>query len=81
MSHHTRFVKRWLTIEDEHITITEVSVNFFVYGGRPRGKCKAICCVPTVLWRRELIGNSRPLLDGKFVLAWIRRILLYYRGG
>jgi hypothetical protein len=68
--HHTRFVQRWLPIQNQGIPIFQVSIHLLVYGGCPSMEAFPSCYHPFALLRgEELICNGCPLFNSEFVLA------------
>jgi len=66
MRHHTWFVQGRLSVENEHVSITQMSKHLLIDS---RSSCGELSPVTTAfLWRKQLIGNSGPLLHCQFVL-------------
>lgn len=69
MTHHTRFVQRRLSVEDQHISIPQMSVDFFVdRGGSCVESATRSAWNTAILWGQQLIRYRRALLYSKLVL-------------
>lgn len=67
MRHHTWLVQGRLSVENEDISVTQMSKHLFIDSRSSRGKLPSIST--TALLRREqLIGNSSSLLYCQFIL-------------
>ena len=77
VAHHTRLVERWLTVQNEYITVTKVSIHFLVDSGGERVQTMPLNRpARTLLRRQKLVRNRSPLLKGKLVLVELNFTLL-----
>lgn len=71
MAHHTRFVKGWLPIQYEDITIKKMSVNLLVDSCGTGMKAKPRGSMIAFLGCQQLIRDCCSLLDGELVLQYV----------
>jgi hypothetical protein len=68
MSHHAGFVQGWLSVENEHVSITQMSKHLLVDSRSSRGESTTVSTT-TVLRREQLIGNGRSLFYRQLILC------------
>lgn len=72
MRHHTRFMQRRLSVQNQRITVPQMPMDLLVDRCSPRRQAEAGSTVGVTLWRQELIRDGRSLLNRQFILHIIR---------
>ena len=67
MRHHAWFVQGRLSVEDEHVSITQMSKHLLIDSRGSCGKPSSVSTA-TVLRSKQLIGNGSSLFYCQFVL-------------
>ena len=69
MTHHTGFMQRRLTVEDEDVAVAKVPVHLLVDRRGGSVETLSLCgTVRTILRSQQLVGDRCALLEGEFVL-------------
>ncbi|SRR5229473_2507692 len=67
MRHHTWFVQGRLSVENEHVSITQMSKHLLIDSRSSRGELSSVSTT-AFLWCKQLIGNGSSLLYCQFIL-------------